>query len=1049
MSGISAWFTKNPVAANLLALLVIVGGIFTLMGLRIEGFPKIPSSSLSIDIAYPQSSTQQVESGITRKVEKSLEGLTGVKKITSYSSEGSAQILVQKATGYDMTRLLNDVKTKIESVDNFPEKSTKPVISVDEFKDFALIVQVYGDVSEQTLQQSARLLEKELQSHPKISKIESFGKKNREMRIELDGEKLKKLGLSIGQVAAIVNTDNTEKGYGLLKNSSSRIIVRSDVKIQHYDQLMNLPIITNSDGAKIYLKDVAQVIEGYEDSDTKARYQGQNSVGIVLYSSNKGHLIEVSLAAHKVVEDLKKQVPSEIHIDIWADFSMYMKDRLTLLQSNAWQGLLIVFVILAVFLNFKLAFWVAMGIPFSIFGALALMGESFLNYSLNDITTFGMIIVLGILVDDAVVVGESIFEERQKYQDQNAKDRIEGTIKGVHKVAVATIFGVLTTIAAFYPLMLIKNDFGRILASFSMVVCVALVFSLIESKLILPAHLASTSITSQTPKNPLSKGFAKIQKIASDFLDFFNQRVYTPILVVTLKHRYSALVVFICLALMGGWLVKMNYVRTVFFPEIPGDVISVNVTMETGSSSKMTYKNADIIDAAAAAINRELMDKHNSDQPPIRKIMTAVTGSEGIESYAELQPQAMRVVKTLALLKLWRSRIRNLEGVQSIKFSGNAETGGGFVLKVESHSTVSLNAAVKKLKAALMDIEGIHDLRDDLKSGAPELRLRLKNEARHLGLTPDELASQIGMAYGGFEIDKFQKNNDEVKLRVIYKKDQRKYIHQLLETRISLADGSLIPLTQVAIVESHFSSGYIHRINGKRVAEVEAALDKRIISASEVFEELNKMSIPEIENSFPDVKISAGGELEQEGEMKGGLLKALIMITLLIYALLAVPLKSYWKPFIIMSVIPFGFTGAVVGHLIVGVPLSILSFFGMLALTGIVVNDSLVMLTHFNDILADGKTVKEALTQAGSSRFRAIFLTTATTVCGLMPLLLETSEQAQYLIPAAVSLAYGELFATFITLLLIPLLMNIAYDILEHIMSFKKSFNPMKPDMQR
>jgi len=684
MSGISAWFTKNPVAANLLVLLVIAGGVFTVMGLRIEGFPKIPPSYISIDIAYSQSSTEQVESGITRKVEKSVEGLAGVKKITSYSSEGAAQILVQKETGYDMDRLLSNIKTNVESVDNFPEKSTRPVISVDEFKDFVLIVQIYGNVPEQTLQQSARLLEKELQSDPKISKIESFGKKNREMRIELDEQKLRTYGISAGDIAAIVGKDNTEQGYGQLENESSRMIIRSDTKLENYDQLMNLPVVTNPDGATVYLRNIARITEGYEDIDSEALYQGQNSVGIVLYSSSKGHMLEVSEAAYKVTEALKKQLPDDIHIDIWADMSTYMKDRLDLLQSNAWQGLLIVFVILAVFLNVKLAFWVAMGIPFSIAGTLALMGESFLNYSLNDITTFGMIIVLGILVDDAVVVGESIFEERRK-----TKDKIEGTIKGVRKVAVATVFGMLTTIAAFYPLMLIKNDFGRVLASFSMVVCVALVFSLIESKLVLPAHLASITISPERPKNVFLKVFYLLQKSASGALSFFNQRIYTPLLAKTLKHRYSALIIFISLALAGGWLIRMNYVRTVFFPEIPGDVISVTVAMETGSSSKMTYKNADIIDEAAASVNREMMEKHNTDKPPIRKIMTAVTGSEGIEIYAELQPQAVRDVKTLTLVEMWRSKTNHLEGVQSIRFSGSTGTGGGFVIKAESHNLVS------------------------------------------------------------------------------------------------------------------------------------------------------------------------------------------------------------------------------------------------------------------------------------------------------------------------------------------------------------------------
>ncbi|MCD4677804.1 MAG: efflux RND transporter permease subunit, partial [Desulfobacula sp.] len=606
---------------------------------------------------------------------------------------------------------------------------------------------------------------------------------------------------------------------------------------------------------------------------------------------------------------------------------------------------------------------------------------------------------------------------------------IDGTVKGVQKVAVATVFGILTTIAAFYPLILIKNDYGKILASFSMIVCVALMFSLVESKLVLPAHLASTSMDFKKPKNFILLGFYKLQQMASNALGFVNQKVYTPFLNITLKHRYSALVIFISLALISGWLMKMGHVKTVFFPEIPGDLITVSVTMEKGSSSRMTHKNAMIIEDTAIALNLELMEKYKTQAPPIRKIMSAVEGSYEIEMYAELQPQNERVVGTMVLLNMWRKRTDNLEGVQSVKFSGNEETGGGFELRVDSRNDASLKKAVAMLTHGLKSMDGIHDIRDDLKPGEPEIRLRLKDEARHLGLTPSELASQISSTFGGFQIDKFQKGSDEIKLKVIYGKDQRKYIYQLLDTSIALEDGALVPLTMVADFESKLSSGFIHRVNGKRVVEVKAALDKKVVSSRNIIKSLEKKVIPDIENRFPDVKITAGGELEQEGEVRGGLVKAFIMIALLIYALLAIPLKSYWKPFVIMSVIPFGFAGAVVGHLIWDVPLSILSFFGMLALTGIVVNDSLVMLTRFNDLLAEGKTVSLALKTAGSSRFRAIFLTTATTVCGLMPLLFETSEQAQYLIPAAVSLAFGELFATFITLLLIPLLMNIAYDI--------------------
>lgn len=1024
MSALSEWFTKNPVAANLLALLVITGGLFTLSGIRIEGFPKIPPTTIAIDIAYPDSSAQQVDTGIVRMVEKALEGLAGVKKIASTSSEGAARILVQKETGYDMIRLLNDVKTRVDGIDNFPQKAERPIVSVDEFNDFALIVQVFGDVNEKTLQQSAGMVEQELKADAKISKITAFGKKSREIRVELDGQRLKALNLSVADVAAIVSRNLSQAGFGRLKSSEGRIVIRSDVKLEYHDQLMALPLITAEDGSKILLRDVATIVDGYEDTDTRAFFQGKPSVGMIIHTSSKGHLMEVSRAAHNVVASMQKQLPKEVHLDIWADISVYMQNRLNLLQTNAWQGLVIVFIILAIFLNFKLAFWVAMGIPFSIAGAVSLMGKSFLDYSLNDITTFGMIIVLGILVDDAVVVGESIFEERR-----TARDPIQGTIKGVHKVAMATTFGCFTTIAAFYPLMLIKNDFGRILSSFSAVVCVALIFSLIESKLVLPAHLALVSVTEQASGNPWMQIYNRIRQLASGGLDYFNQRIYTPLLRICLAHRYSALVVFIFLALLGGWLVRMNHVKMVFFPDIPGDIIMVSGTMEKGTPVKLAFKNADILETAADSLNKDLMTRYGTDRPPIRKIMTAVDAGETIEIYAELQPQDQREVETMDLLKMWRKECQGLEGLQSLEFSGNAETGGGFALKVSSRNRHDLELGVNGLKNGLKKLKGVFDIRDDLAAGESEIRLRIKDEARHLGLTPADLAAQVGAAFGGVEIDKFHKGDDEVKLKVIMGKEQRQYIFQLLDARISLPNGSSVPLPMVARIASKRAAGHVHRENGRRVATVMAALDKSRISAETAFKALEDDVIPAIEASLPAVTISRDGELEEEKEVKEGLFKTLVMIMILIYALLAVPLKSYWKPFVIMSVIPFGFAGATVGHLIAGIPLSVLSFFGMLALAGIVVNDSLVMLTRFNDSLAEGKSVQEALRTAGSSRFRAIFLTTATTVCGLLPLLTETSEQAQYLIPAAVSLAYGELFATLITLLLIPVLMNIAYDI--------------------
>jgi len=1022
MNGLTAWFTKNPVAANLLALLVICAGLFTMMEMRIEGFPKIPPSYITVNISYPNSTAEQVDSGLSRKVEKALEGVAGIKKVVSISMEDSSEVLIQKETGYDMLRLLNDVKTKVEGIGNMPERAEKPIINIDEFRDFALITQLYGDVDEETLQKAGRIFEKELLSNPKISKIEVFGKKESEIRIEVKQDMLSAYGLSMEDIKEVINSSNVQHGFGSIKSEEGYISLRADNKLHDYKKLVELPLFTFEDGSRVFLRDIASIISGYKDSESSAMFQGKSSIGIIIYTSSKGDIMEVSRSARKVAESVSRELPASIGVDIWADYSIYMKDRIMLLQSNAWQGLIIVFVILAIFLNFKLAFWVAMGIPFSIAGAFVVMGDRFLGYSINDITTFGLIIVLGILVDDAVVVGESVYEERLKVPDP-----IKGTVGGVHKVALATVFGMSTTIAAFYPLMLIQNDLGRILASFSGVVIAALVFSLVESKLVLPAHLASVSVAPSASKNILSKGYAYIQSKASSGLQFFNDKVYRPTLKLTLKYRYSALVLFITFAIFGFWLMRMGYVRTVFFPDIPSDVITVQLNMENGSSDKMTYRNAAILDKAAAVANEKLKKKYGVSEPPVRKMMTHVVGGYSVEIYAELQPQKIRVVPTKELLKVWREGVKGIEGDENLLFSWNTETGGGFKLNVESRNSDSLDIAVKRLEDALRNIEGVSDVRDDLKSGEPEIRLKLKAEAEHLGVTPAELASFVDSAYGGYELDRFNKGSDEIKLKMIYEKRDRESIYQLMESKFKLKDGSFVPLSAIADMNSVYSAGYIRRENGKRAIEVKASLDKDITSADDVLNQLDV--IKEIESSMPDVRISMGGELEEEGEMKGGLRGAFIMIMLLIYALLAIPLKSYWKPLVIMSVIPFGLTGAIAGHLIMGLPVSLLSFFGMLALTGIVVNDSLVMLTRFNDLLDDGMDVSDALESAGVSRFRAIFLTTATTVCGLIPLMSETSEQAQYLIPAAVSLAFGEMFATLITLLLVPLLMNIAYDI--------------------
>jgi len=1024
MHKISEWFTHNPVAANLLMVLILLAGYFTATSIRIEGFPAIPVNTINISTIYPGADSQQVDRGISRLIERALEEAPGVKKISSYSLEGYSRLMVMKETGFDIDRFQNEIKTRIDSIPNLPAKAERPVITRNEFTIEALLVQVYGDVNTTTLQKAARLVKDELLADPKIVKIEDFGMLPYEIRIEADKDKLNAYNLSLYDIAEIINSSSLDYKTGELKSPDGKILIKADKKAVNYSDFITMPVLTKQDGTRLLLGDIVTVVDGFKDEDTLARFQGSPSVGMQLYTTKKGHVVDVSKAAHRIVEDIQSQLPSRVEVEIWGDAALYMNSRLNLLKTNAIQGLLIIFAILAVFLNLKLAFWVAAGIPISIAGALAIMGERFLDYSLNDITTFGLIIVLGILVDDAIVVGESVFEERKK-----TKDSVQGTINGVNKVATATVFGCFTTVAAFFPLLIMDNDLGRIFASFSVVVIVALLVSLVESKFILPAHLVHIRIGNTPSVNPIARFWKSIQNTASDLLEFLNKKVYQPVLRVALNYKYSFLIGYVVIAIFGIGMLLNGKIKTVFFPEVPGQIIEVKLKMKNGSPLGLTMENLDKIELAAKEINQEIMSRYDLIDPPIAKIMTILGSGEDVTFYAELQAEENRSIDTMETVDHWRDKVGVLEGADDLTFSGSLDTGGGFAVKMSANDDQILGNAIDEFIAAFSQIEGVYNISENMNDGTPRILLRLKPEAGHYGLTDADLASQIGDAYGGIEVQRIQRGNEEVKVIVKYKKDQRRSMADLLNTQILTSEGVRLPLSVIATIERDLSPGMITRNNGVRTVNISARLDKDEINASEAFNIIKASIEPQLSSKYPGLKIQAAGELEEMDQMSGELKKALIIIALLLYSLIAIPLKSYWQPLVIMSVIPFGFVGAIIGHKFTGFPVSLLSFFGMLAVMGIVVNDSLVMMTRFNELREEGAPLHKALLQAGGSRFNAICLTTVTTVCGLLPLISETSEQAQYLIPAAISLAFGVLFATLVTLILVPLLIGIGNDI--------------------
>ena len=1024
MHALTGWFIRNPVAANLLMALIIFLGVLTAYSIRIEGFPRIPPETVEISVAYPNATAKQVDQLVTQKIEQALEGLEGVRSITSQSSNGLASISVRRAGGEDLQKVLDGVRLRVDGLTDLPRETRRPVIETSAFDFPALYVNLHGQVDPATLQTLAQRLKEELLARPELSRLQIWGLIPRDLRIEVDPERLRQFGLTVADIAEAIRANSLDFQAGQLRTEGGTIYLRADDRALYAPDYGALPIIERPDGSHVPLQDLAAIDDGFLEGDFLFRLNGEPTVGMVVQVSQKESLLEISRVVRDVIDAFEVQLPPAVSAAVWGDSADYISDRLALLRSNGVVGLLLVTVMLSIFLNVRLAFWVAMGIPVAVMGAIAVAGSRWVDYSLNDVTTFGLIIALGVLVDDAVVVGESVFEERRKI-----KDPIKGTERGVQRVAVATVFGVLTTIAAFYPMLLIDNALGKVLAGFSGVVILALIFSLIESKFILPAHLARVPLDAPRTHLP-ARLWGYVQDTAQGGLNWFRDRIYRPALIASVRHRYAVLILFVAAAAAGLGLMAKGKVQTVFFPEVPGQVITVNLEMDARAPFALTRANVDRIEQIGHALNDELRQRAGMDTPPIETFFTIVESAAGAQVYAELLPVADRPdVPILDVVRQWRERVGQLEGATELEFTGSEALAGGFQIRLVSRDTDLLRRASGEMRAFLDTIDGVSNVRDSLEGGQPELRMRLRAEARNLGFTAETLANQIGYGFGGAEVTRVHRDGTEVRVVVQNARAARDTISDLMQTRLRSTNGAWVPLETVAEVQGSYTSSAVTRRDGKRMNTVSAAIDRGIVAPEEVGQAVFYYLVPHLNAKYPGVEIIAAGELEEIGEIQGGLVNALILAAVLIYVLMAVPLKSYWQPFVILAIVPFGFIAAAIGHMIMDVPLSVLSFFGMLALTGVIVNDSLVLITRYNQAREEGETVPDALHTAGIGRFRAIFLTTATTVIGLAPLLTETSEQAQYLIPAAVSLAFGELFGTALMLILVPVLIAISEDV--------------------
>lgn len=1016
---------------------ILAVGIFTALTVRKEGFPTFAAESVSISVPIRGGTPQDVEKGVTIKIEESLQSVDGIEHISSNSTDNLASVTVQSKENYPIGKLLDDIKIQVDAIPNLPEQAENPIIIENKRTNEVLWIELYGDVAESTLKEAARELRDTLLDDPAISKVNFLGNRDYEISIEPSEEKLRLYNLTFAELSEAVSNNSLDLGGGVVRSARGDISLRSRDQAYTKDDFASIPVRTLADGTRILVKDVAAVRDGFIDQQFINRFRGQPSISLRIKTEGNDDILKAVKSARAIVKSYDK-LPEGVNIAGWNDGATNIRDRLVLLGKNGILGVLLVFVILMVFLNLRLAFWVAVGIPVSLAGAISLFPIAGVDLSVNIISAFGFLIVLGIIVDDAIVIGESIYSEKEQQKNiTDSEGYIRSTVRGVSKVVTPATFGVITTIAAFLPLTQVSGRMGNVFGQIATTVIFCLIFSLVESKLILPSHLAHIDVHKK-PSNPVTKAWSRFQAAAAAGLQWVIDRLYSPLIAILVPWRYAVTGGFIGVLILIGSLPISGKLRTGFFPTIYRDNISASLQLEQGQSVDYLHKSALRIEQIAKELGEEYEQKlgHN----PFLEIQVSSSNNTSISVTTELTRSTERdQLPTEQIIKDWRDKVGPVAGARSLSFASRAgPQGGDFVINLESDDLHELQIAAADLTKEINTYAGVYDVLDTFDSGKPEILYSITPEAEAANITKRDLALGVRDAFFGRQAQRFQRGRDEVRVMVRYPLEDRSSLETLRDMRIRKADGTAVPFSLVADTQYAESLASIERYDNKRIVAVEGSVDKSVTSAEEIQERLTLEYYPEMLAKYPSLSLSASGDVEQRKKSLDSLKIGFLTSIILIYLLIAIPLKSYIKPLIIMSVIPFGIIGALMGHYVMGITLSILSLFGILALSGVVVNDSLVLVCHIDDLRKQGKSLKEACQCAGANRFRAIMLTSLTTFFGLYPLLLEKEVQAQFLKPMAASLAFGILFSTLITLVLLPLLLIIAKDIKDGVVNFFK-----------
>ena len=1011
--GAIAWMIRNRITPNLLMLVFLIGGLFVALRIKQEVFPEFDLDMVMIQVAYPGSSPEEVEQGIILVIEEAIRGLDGIKEITATAAEGMGMVRAELEEGADDQRIYQDIKQEIDRIITFPLDAEEPEVSLIIIRREVLRSQLYGDASEWVLRELAEQVRDRLLQDPQITQVDLRGARRYEVAIEIDQHVLRTYGLTLTDVAQRVRATSIEIPGGTLETQSGDILLRVSERRDWAKEFATIPLITTAEGSVLFLGDVAQIKDTFEERDRYATYNGKRAISLEVYRVGEQTPIGVSDAVRSAMTDIEKDLPPGINWTINRDRSDIYRQRLELLLKNAFLGLTLVVVLLGLFLEFRLAFWVTMGIPISFLGCFLFL--PMFDVTINMISMFAFIVALGIVVDDAIVVGENIYEYR--HQGMGA---LQAAIKGARDVLLPVTFSILTNIVAFLPLCFVPGVMGKIWRVIPIVVITVFSISWIEALLILPCHLAHGKKKSTRPGL-----LGMLQQSLSRGLRGLIHKGYMPFLDFCIRFRLVTVALSLAVLIVILGYVFSGRIGIILMPRVESDVSFVTATLPYGSPiSKVEKVCRQLVETAEQTVE-------DNGGEELAKGILALIDENVVEVAVYLTDADVRPISTTEVTQLWRQRVGAIPGLESLRFEADrGGPGGGAALTVElSHRNIDvLDQASEALAAMLADFSNVKDIDDGYTPGKRQLDYSLTDEGHSLGLTQQTLARQLRNAFYGAEAVRQQRGRNEIRVKVRLPREQRIRQYDLEELLIRTPQGTDVPLAQIARVERGRAYTTINRRNGRRTVTVTANVEP-MSQTSQVQATLESEVLPELARRFPGLAYGWEGRQQDMKESTSSLFSGLILALFAIYALLAVPFRSYYQPVVVMIAIPFGIVGAVIGHIIMGYAVSLMSMMGIVALCGVVVNDSLVLIDYANRKRRDGASPMEAIHQAGGRRFRPILLTTLTTFGGLAPMIFETSRQARFMIPMAISLGFGILFATSITLVIVPCLYLMAEDV--------------------